>query len=66
MTRAEAKALGLKTYTSGKKCRKHPDSPRRVKNGNCHRCIADRVKRTRWAKERQQRAAHLAGGNAGQ
>lgn len=54
MKRMEALALGLKTYTGGKKCARHPDSPRRAVNGNCHKCICDRV---RSAARRRKRSS---------
>lgn len=47
-TRQEAITKGQKLYTSGmKKCVKHPDSPRRVANGNCHLCICERMSNER-------------------
>jgi hypothetical protein len=57
-TRQEAIAKGLKLYTSAmKKCVKHPHSPRRVSNGNCHACICERMSNDRNKKRLSERKA---------
>jgi hypothetical protein len=58
MNRQEAIEKGVLVYTTGKKCPKHPNSPRRVSNGNCHECICERMRSPhsrRLLKERKAR-----------
>lgn len=47
MTRAEAKALGLKVYTTGKPCKRGHYAERRVKDGYCQECCRERKRALR-------------------
>jgi hypothetical protein len=53
MTRKEAIAVGAMFYT-GKVCKHHPEENgrRRLKSGNCHACIVERMQEHR-AKNRK-------------
>ena len=56
MRRIEAIEADAKFYT-GKLCKRHPElkGQRRAKNRNCHKCIVERMQRTRRAEKKRRR-----------
>jgi hypothetical protein len=53
-SRADAKALGLKQYYTGKPCKHGHDAPRAVVNGTCMECVSQRHEG--WRKGDPERA----------
>lgn len=53
LTRAEAKAMGKKTYTGGKECEKHCSKVRYTSNGLCIHCAREKMMACK-ARQRQK------------
>jgi hypothetical protein len=69
MTRKEAIERGSMFYT-GKVCNRHPElnGERRLKSGNCHLCVVERVQKHRaknrkaYNRKRRERYSAIASG----